>query len=91
MKLDHNRIKDEMTDGLLEKLKHYGFIMLDTYKYSILLLIIVIFIIYMYNRSTNILSNVIHVKDIKNMKIDTMKPTAIARIKDRIKGLKLKN
>ena len=92
MKLDHNRIKDEMTDGLLEKLKHYGFIMLDTYKYSILLIIVIFMIvIYMYNRSKNVLSNVIDVKDIKNIKIDNMKPTAITRIKDRIKGLKLKN
>ena len=48
MKLDHDRIKDEMTDGLLGKLKHYGFIMLDTYKYSILLLIIVILMIVIY-------------------------------------------
>ena len=55
MNLDHDRIKDEMLYGLIGKLKHYGFIMLDTYKYSILLLILLILIIYMYNKSsTNI-------------------------------------
>ena len=52
MNLDHDRIKDEMLYGLLGKLKHYGFIMLDTYKYSILLLILLIIIIYMYNKSS---------------------------------------
>ena len=90
MRLDHNRIKEEMTGEVFKKIKHYGLLFLDTNKYNILLIVIIIIILSMYMYNTLSISKSTNGTDIK-ISIGKRTVNAISRIKDRIKGIKLKN
>lgn len=96
MHLYHNKIKEEMRISSYKKIKYYVLLILDTYKYSIAFIIIVVIIIismYMFNKSsTSTLksTSLSLLSKVKDIKIGKTTENSIARIKDRIKGIKLK-